>query len=62
MANGGQFTVRVTDPSAAASGAFALRAETAVLTGTEAGTPNDLAPQATPLNSPADIEAFAKSL
>ena len=51
MANGGQFTVRITDPSAAASGAFALRAETAVLTGTEAGTPNDLAPRAASVNS-----------
>lgn len=51
MANGGQFTVRITDPAPAASTGFALRSETALLTGIEAGAPNDLAPQSTTTNS-----------
>jgi uncharacterized protein len=49
--NGGSLTVRVTQPSAASSGAFALDSESVATTGSETGAPNNLAPKAAVTNS-----------
>lgn len=51
MVNGSAATVRVTDPAAAGSPAFALISETMTITGAEHGTPNVFAPTTTRASS-----------
>lgn len=48
--NGGNLTVRVTQPSAASTASFAIRTETVTTTGSETGTPNNLAPKSSVTN------------
>lgn len=59
-ANGSNLTIRVTQPSAASSAAFAIRSETVTTTGAETGTPNDLAPVAGATSSAAGTGVWVR--
>lgn len=52
LESGGQFTLRLTNPSSAASGGFVLASETGTFSGGESGVPNPMAPTSGSTSNP----------